>query len=127
MKELLIYLSIIFIHWLADFVFQTDEMARGKSKNFSDLVYHTTVYSLVWLITIPIITYFDNIEQYTVKYILFVAITFLIHTFTDYFTSRINAKLWEQKKVHNFFVSVGFDQFLHYLQLFLTYYFLFKF
>lgn len=51
-------------------------------------------------------------------------ITFIAHTITDYFTSRLNSKLWSEGKVHNFFVSVGFDQVLHYVQLFTTYYLL---
>lgn len=32
-----------------------------------------------------------------------------------------NGSLWEQKKVHEFFVSIGFDQLLHYIQLILTF------
>jgi len=55
---------------------------------------------------------------------LFCLITFITHTITDYFTSRLNSKLWEQGKVHNFFVALSFDQILHYVQLFLTYWFL---
>jgi hypothetical protein len=31
-------LVILFIHWLADFVLQTDKQAKGKSKNWSDLL-----------------------------------------------------------------------------------------
>jgi hypothetical protein len=53
--------------------------------------------------------------------LLFPIITFIAHTITDYFTSRLNAKLWAKGNVHNFFVSIGFDQYLHYLQLFITY------
>jgi len=33
----------------------------------------------------------------------------------------INAKLWAKGDVHNFFVSIGFDQVLHYIQLFITF------
>lgn len=39
----------------------------------------------------------------------------------DYFTSRLNSKLWAQGRTHDFFVAVGFDQVLHYIQLILTY------
>jgi hypothetical protein len=56
--------------------------------------------------------------------VMFSGITFVAHTATDYVTSRINARLWEEKKVHWFFVSIGFDQFLHYTQLLLTYHLL---
>jgi hypothetical protein len=54
----------------------------------------------------------------------FSTLTFIFHWSTDYVTSRLNSKLWAKGDVHNFFVSVGFDQVLHYAQLFLTYYLL---
>lgn len=128
--------SIIMIHWVADFVLQTDKMAKGKSKNWKDLLSHTTVYSLVWFIPF-ILMYMKDfhphrnpplLEKDLIFYnngfpllCLFVLITFICHTITDYFTSRLNSKLWAKGEVHNFFVSVGFDQVLHYVQLFLTY------
>ena len=42
--------SIIGIHWLADFVLQTDKQAKGKSKNWSDLLSHTWSYMMCWFI-----------------------------------------------------------------------------
>lgn len=126
--------SIIIIHWIADFVLQTDKQAQGKSKNWNDLLDHTITYSSIWFI-ISLIGYLllvsqqENIPPHNLsiaacKPIVFTLITFIAHTITDYFTSRLNSRLWEQKKVHNFFVSVGFDQVLHYIQLFTTYYYL---
>lgn len=127
--------SIIIIHWFADFVLQTDKQAKGKSKNWSDLLSHTGVYSLVWLLVGGFI-YLQQFRPYNPAYndmmnvywqhwiprgLLFVLITFVCHTITDYFTSRLNSKLWAKGDVHNFFVSIGFDQVLHYVQLFLTY------
>lgn len=50
----------------------------------------------------------------------FAGITFITHTITDYFTSKINAYLWANKMEHTFWSSIGFDQFLHHLQLILT-------
>jgi hypothetical protein len=117
--------SILGIHWFADFVLQTDEQAKGKSKNWKDLLSHTFNYSYIWLI--PIMFLFPNnwtTSQYVVSSIAFCTITFVFHTITDYFTSRLNSKLWMEGKVHDFFVSVGFDQVLHYVQLFLTYWLL---
>ena len=112
--------TIIIIHWIADFVLQTDKQAKGKSKNWNDLLAHTVTYSLFWFIPIAILCS----NQIAFIVIPFVLITFIAHTITDYFTSRLNSKLWAKGDVHNFFVSVGFDQVLHYVQLFLTYYFL---
>ena len=120
-----VVLGIIVIHWFADFVLQTEEMAQGKSKNWSDLLNHTMTYSLIWYVigTILIVVnlnwpFFDYPSWALTK---FVVITFIAHTATDYYTSRVNSMLWEKKEVHNFFVSIGFDQVLHYIQLFLTY------
>jgi len=54
LKTVIICLVILFIHWIADFVFQTDEMAKGKSKNWKDLIAHTFIYSWTWLFFIAI-------------------------------------------------------------------------
>lgn len=117
---ILIILAILFLHWIADGVLQTDKMAKGKSKNWKDLLDHTITYSGIFtLASIVYIVITNNIQM-----IAFGPITFIFHTATDYVTSRVNARLWEQKKVHGFFVSVLFDQWLHFVQLLLTFYFL---
>jgi len=113
---------IIIIHWFADFVLQTDEQAKGKSKNWVDLLQHTVNYSLLWT-TIGMLYTIVSLSA-SWNWLLFGLITFIAHTITDYFTSRLNSKLWSEGKVHNFFVSIGFDQVLHYVQLFITYYYL---
>lgn len=116
--------SILLIHWFADFVLQTDKQAKGKSKNWIDLLSHTIIYSCTWILLPLILLCFNIIVSHKIIYLI--PITFVLHTLTDYFTSRLNSKLWSKNKVHLFFVSVGFDQILHYLQLFLTYYLLTK-
>lgn len=120
-----VILSIIFIHWVADFVLQTDWQAKNKSKNNKALLSHTWTYSLVWYVIGAFYAMLTpDYVQWTLT--LFVLITFVAHTLTDYFTSRLNSKLWAKGDVHNFFVSVGFDQVLHYAQLFGTFYLLTK-
>ena len=123
-------LGILGIHWFADFVLQTDKQAKGKSKNWKDLLSHTSIYSLIWfgVFFIYSMIYNDVLDSNIQLNLIFLfpLITFITHTITDYITSRENSKLWEQGKVHNFFVSVGFDQYLHYIQLFLTYWYLTK-
>tara|TARA_R110000868_G_scaffold1257_4_gene9857 strand:- start:2552 stop:2926 length:375 start_codon:yes stop_codon:yes gene_type:complete len=118
---------IIFIHWVADFVLQTDKMAKGKSKNWYDLLSHTLTYSTVWCFAVLFLwNQTHDLRWILVNTFSFATITFVAHTITDYFTSRLNSKLWAKGDVHNFFVSVGFDQVLHYGQLFLTFYLLNK-
>lgn len=125
--------SILIIHFIGDFVFQTDTQAKGKSNNWHDLLSHTASYSFIWLIalmiyTFPTMPWNDSLNSETTLrlVIFFPIITFLAHTTTDYFTSRLNSKLWKEGRIHDFFVSLGFDQNLHFIQLFLTYYLLTK-
>lgn len=113
--------SIILIHWFADFVMQTDWQAKNKSKSNKALTHHVTTYALVWFFVMNLL--FVRTNNY-VMLAVFPVITFICHWITDYFTSRLNSKLLAKGDTHNFFVSVGFDQVLHYVQLFLTYYFL---
>lgn len=128
MVNIYVVFAILFIHWIADFVLQTDKQAKGKSKNWADLLSHTGTYSAVWLFASAFIIYFDGngLSHMDNAYyaLLFAGITFVAHTITDYFTSRLNSKLYTANKVHYFFVSIGFDQILHYVQLFLTYQFI---
>jgi hypothetical protein len=125
-------LSIIFIHWIADFVLQTHEQAINKSKDNWFLTKHVWSYTIFWFVPLGIISILHNhfgmnlvpgFENHP-EALWFFPITFVSHWITDYFTSRLNAKLWAKGDVHNFFVSVGFDQVLHYIQLFGTLYIL---
>lgn len=109
--------AILFIHWVADFVLQTHWQATNKSKSNKALTFHVLSYSTVWFLaanTYMVLT--DNALM-----MFFPIITFISHWMTDYYTSRLNSKLWAKGDIHNFFVSIGFDQLLHYGQLFLTY------
>ena len=114
--NILVVLTIIFIHFIADFVLQTHWQASNKSKDWIALLSHTGVYTLCW---IPFC--FLNFGSNLVLNMSFLFITLISHTVTDYYTSRLNARLYEKGEIHNFFVSVGFDQFLHYAQLLITY------
>lgn len=123
MISLTIIFSILICHWIADCVLQTHWQATNKSKNNEALLQHTCVYSVVMSVAMIFIM---PISEYGCASLIFLPITFICHTITDYFTSRLNTWLLNKKDYHNFFVSVGFDQILHYVQLFLTYYYLTK-
>lgn len=111
-----IFLTIIFIHWLADFVCQTDWQAKNKSTSNKALISHTLTYTSMWTSAVILYYLFTGIQLFW-----FLPITFVAHTIQDYFTSRLNKKLLDKGDTHNFFVSIGFDQVLHYVQLFLTF------
>ena len=113
--------TIIFIflltHWVADFIFQDEKWAISKSKNWVDLLMHTTLYSIIWLPVIYFITWDIKMAA------LFVQLTFIGHTATDYVTSKIVSKMFAAKHygspIPNLggFTVIGFDQLLHYTQL----------
>ena len=114
-------LIIVFIHWFADFVCQTNKQAMGKSKAWEPLLSHTAMYSVVWFIVTMVLGCCLGESIVPLRMMWFAPITFLAHTATDYYTSRVNSVLATKEDKHDFFVSIGFDQFLHYAQLFITY------
>lgn len=111
---------ILFAHWICDFVLQTDKQAVGKSRHWDCLLEHTGTYSLsIFFFMLMLIPF--NLITISGDFV-FILITFVCHTITDYFTSRLNSRLWREEKRHLFFVSIGFDQLLHFTQLIFTYY-----
>lgn len=116
--EIIVVLGILFVHWVADFLCQTHEMSIKKSKSNKWLSYHVSVYSLVT-------TVFWTMAMFRVDPLinlpLVFGITFVTHWITDYFTSRWTSKLYAKGDIHNFFVVVGLDQFIHYTTLLGTY------
>jgi hypothetical protein len=120
-----ILLWILFTHFIADFVCQTHEMSINKSKSNYWLNYHVLVYSCItfgaWIIPYTLF----GMNDFNLTIMLLFPITFVTHWITDYFTSRWTSRLWAKKDVHNFFVVIGLDQFIHYTTLLLTYKLLF--
>lgn len=105
--------AVLITHWFADFILQTDWQAKNKSKDNWALFKHVSTYTLAWALFAMCF-----VPHYV---LLFLAITFLTHFATDWITSRVSSALWANGDVHNFFVCVGFDQFIHYVTLFGTY------
>ena len=125
MSTMNVFILIIVMHWIADFIFQAEKWSLGKSKTWSPLLKHTATYSSLWLIPVWIMT------GELIGSLAFVVITFIAHTITDYFTSRVVSKKFAKgyygSPIPNFgaFSTIGFDQVLHYVQLILTWYLLF--
>lgn len=119
MISIWLVLWLLFSHWIADFVFQSDRMATNKSKDVKALLSHVGVYSLVLFVTFA--AWFEIPKDITYRAFAFIGLTAIFHFTTDAITSPITSYLWEKEKRHWFFVTIGFDQFLHYFQLLVTY------
>lgn len=105
---------LIFFHWLADFVFQSDWMAKNKSKSWKALSMHTGAYTFFL---------YAGMSPFALSYksaIVYVLVNGSAHFIVDAVTSRITSKLYAKGDVHNFFVVVGLDQAIHMATLIAT-------
>lgn len=110
--------AILFWHWFADFFCQTHKMSMEKSKDNRWLSVHVLVYTE--MLTIGLLF---TLGPYHLmfNFLIFVPLTFAAHWCQDYVTSRITSRLYKAGQFHWFFVVIGIDQFLHYLQLLWTF------
>jgi hypothetical protein len=118
---------MFFAHWIADFVVQSNQEAINKSSSMYWLLHHTFRYSMVLGTLMGLGSLYGLIGSLggPLGPIMFIAINFLInflaHTVTDFFTSRLGKYYWQKEERHNFFIVIGFDQFLHAVVLVLSY------
>ncbi len=117
--ELWHILFLLFGHTVADFVFQTDAQAKGKSTDNVVLFSHVTTYMTMFGLFSLVVAAFLSTPP--LLWATFLAINFVAHFITDYVTSRITSYYWAREKRHEFFVTIGFDQFAHAAVLLATY------
>jgi len=104
---------ILFAHWVSDFVAQSDYVALNKSNNKWVLAWHSFAYTiLMTLFLLPL--YYSNELDFFIRAMI---LLFASHFIIDGISSKLNSWLWENDKRHWFFVSIGFDQMLHYMIL----------
>lgn len=106
---------ILLIHFLADFGLQTHEQAVGKATSKLWLTKHVGAYSLIWFVAAFVILNSVHLA------FIYALITFILHWCTDYITSKESRKFFDRDDFHNGFVVIGFDQFLHIIQLWFTF------
>lgn len=90
-------LAVLGVHFIADFIIQTDWQARNKSVQWGALARHVATYSACLC----------------VFGIRFAVINGVLHFFVDAVTSRLSSRMWKQERRHAFFVVIGADQYIH--------------
>jgi hypothetical protein len=119
------------VHWISDFVFQSSWMATNKSKNWIALSLHVLTYTLsmgvLMVLSGALVSiFFSDVISGAIMiitplaFVKWIALNGVLHFITDAITSRITSHLWKKNDMHNFFVVVGFDQFIHYSCLIIT-------
>ena len=102
-------------HFLADFVMQTTNMSMNKSHSNKWLTIHVLVYGLTLSVfAFPFILIGLLVSPLFLVHVLgYIILNMALHWVTDYFTSRATSKLYEQKKIREFFIVIGLDQLIH--------------
>lgn len=111
-------LVLVWLHVIADFVLQSDEMATKKSTSNQWLALHVLVYSACFL---PLCFGLGLGTG-----LAFCAVNYAAHFITDYVTSRMTSSLWKEGRRHAFFVVIGIDQGLHLTALTTSYWWLLR-
>lgn len=120
MLNINLILAILVVHFLADFVSQTDYQAKNKSTSNKALFSHVFSYYCDLVVGLAFINYLVPMFPLNINFVYFCILNSVLHFITDYITSRINSILWKLGNAHNFFVGVGADQLIHYITLFIT-------
>jgi len=126
MTTFIIFSVTLWSHFIADFVCQSDWMAKNKSSSYKALLAHVVVYTVI--IGLGISSFFYFADVMSIDYTLVVYWTLLngaLHGVVDFFTSRLTSRLWAKGDTHNFFVVIGFDQLLHSITLIGTFIWIF--
>ena len=111
-KLFLAFVTLLVMHWVADFVLQTRWMANNKSSNW-------------WALSAHVLAYTGGIAVFAFGTLGLGAWKFLLvngalHFVTDAVTSRITKLLWMKKMEWEFFCIIGYDQLIHQLCLAIT-------
>lgn len=116
MIALAILFYLMFAHYIADFRWQTDWQAQNKWNNNVALGRHVAVYTAAMtMFLLPFGWHYSFLAL-----LKFTLITGVAHFATDWSTSKWSHFYFEKKDFHNGFSAVGFDQWLHLVQLTLT-------
>ena len=108
------FVLLLLVHWLADFALQTQEQANNKWHSSWALLKHVMTYG--FCMSVVLFQFFPAEFSFSTK-LFGCGLLALSHFCIDWVTSKCTHKLYEEKRYHDFFVVIGFDQFLHILTI----------
>lgn len=111
---------LLFCHFVGDFIFQTSHMALNKGKNNKVLIRHAIAYIFAFIPIFLLLVYSKTL----MIALNFILLNCVLHIIQDFWTSRLNAHLKRNYGEGAFFKGIGFDQFLHFVCLITTFYYL---
>jgi len=104
MNPLIVFSVLLGVHWIADFLLQTNWQAKNKSKRLDALGAHVATHTAV-IATASVILF-------GIAGLWFALINGALHFATDFFTSRLSSHLAANLD-WRFFAVLGFDQLIH--------------
>lgn len=117
MFSLYLIISIIGLHYVSDYVFQSSWMASSKSHDIRALFAHVTCYSL----TLGLGSFLLGLGGLYNFILPWVIINYILHMIVDIVSSKIAMKFFNPEDLRMVFLVDGFDQCLHYACLFSTF------
>lgn len=114
------FLTLLTVHWVADFILQTRWQAENKSFNNEALVRHVFNYTLCLLFACFVL--WPKLFWLSMG---FAALNGVLHFATDFVTSRASSHFYKKEDYYSFFVVIGLDQLIHQVTLAVTLYWFF--
>jgi NhaP-type Na+/H+ or K+/H+ antiporter len=117
-NQLIVLCYLLLVHYIADFIVQSQKSAENKSHSFRALWEHIFSYYAFSLVSICLpALLISPTNTLNIGLIYYVACVSVLHMITDFFTSKFNAKMYKSKKTKLFWVGIGGDQLLHQIQI----------
>lgn len=113
-------IMIFILHWIGDFLLQTQEMATKKSTSIIFLTLHAMVYGAV--LTLGGLVFLVWTAGFSILW--WATVNMILHWITDKYTSKWTSRLYKEQKFYgfpSFFSVIGLDQMVHGIVLFSTY------
>jgi len=124
--EIAVIVIVIIGHWLADYIFQTNESIVDKGKDFVNVIHHVSQYTTVMTALMVILIAFGVITTQSWFFIInFWIFTFAFHLLVDYFSSKLTLRIKTEEFKFGYFSIISTDQMVHIVSLFLTISYLF--